>query len=52
MVTGLIVTGVQEKIFALQRGRSTVIDANHTVILGWSEHSVYTEPKDWHKFQG
>lgn len=37
MVTGLIVTAVQEKIFALQRGRSTVIDANHTVILGWSE---------------
>ncbi len=33
---GLIASGVDQKIEALRKGRSTVIEQDHTLILGWS----------------
>lgn len=33
---GLMTTGLTKKIEELRKGRSKVIEANHTVILGWS----------------
>lgn len=33
---GFIVTGLEERLARLRRGRSVALEANHTVILGWS----------------
>lgn len=38
---GIIAAGIDAKLADLRRGRSRVIESNHTVILGWSE-AVYT----------
>ncbi|MDX5570947.1 NAD-binding lipoprotein, partial [Streptomyces sp. ID05-04B] len=38
---GLITTGLTERIVELRRGRSTVVEAGHSVVLGWSEQ-VFT----------
>ncbi|OHD16251.1 MAG: hypothetical protein A2086_10945 [Spirochaetes bacterium GWD1_27_9] len=38
---GIITTGLDAKIEQLRKGRSKVIEENHTVILGWSEQ-VFT----------
>jgi len=38
---GVIATGIDAKLADLRRGRSTVLEKDHTVILGWSD-SVYT----------
>ena len=38
---GVIATGIDAKLVDLRRGRSLVIEKEHTVILGWSD-SVYT----------
>ncbi len=38
---GLISSGIEQRLVALQRGRSRVIEAGHTVILGWNEQ-VFT----------
>jgi Trk K+ transport system NAD-binding subunit len=32
----LIMTGVNERISRLRKGRSAVLEANHTLVLGWS----------------
>ena len=37
VLIGIITTGLEGRLRALQRGRSKVIESNHTVILGWSE---------------
>ena len=37
LLIGLLTAGIQEKIWSLRKGRSKVIEAGHTVILGWSE---------------
>ncbi len=34
---GVLTTGLEARIEALRKGRSRVIEADHTVILGWSE---------------
>ncbi|MBN1484456.1 MAG: potassium transporter TrkA [Chloroflexia bacterium] len=34
---GILTTGIEERIDSLRKGRSRVIESNHTVILGWSE---------------
>jgi voltage-gated potassium channel Kch len=34
---GVLTSGVEGKLDELRKGRSKVIEANHTVILGWSE---------------
>lgn len=34
---GILATGLDEKIEELQKGRSKVIESNHTVILGWTQ---------------
>ncbi|HOJ77940.1 MAG TPA: potassium transporter TrkA [Bacillota bacterium] len=41
MLIGLITTGIENKIETLRKGRSRVLEENHTVILGWSER-VFT----------
>lgn len=33
---GVLATGLQAKLIDLQKGRSRVVESNHTVILGWS----------------
>ena len=38
---GVITTGLDEKLESLRKGRSKVIEKNHTIILGWSEE-VFT----------
>ena len=38
---GIITTAIQSKIENLRRGRSTVIENGHTILLGWSEQ-IYT----------
>lgn len=38
---GLIAAGVNRRILDLRRGRSTVFEEHHTVLLGWSEQ-VFT----------
>jgi Trk K+ transport system NAD-binding subunit len=42
---GIINSGLQDRLAELRRGRSRVIEENHTVILGWSQqiHTVVTE---------
>ncbi len=38
---GVLTSGIESKMEELRKGRSRVIEKNHTVILGWSEQ-VYT----------
>jgi voltage-gated potassium channel Kch len=38
---GVIANGIDEKLADLRRGRSIVLEADHTVILGWSD-SIFT----------
>lgn len=38
---GVIATGIDEKLVDLRKGRSRVLERDHTLILGWSE-SVFT----------
>jgi len=37
ILIGSISSGIDQKIEQLKRGRSRVLDGNHTLILGWSE---------------
>lgn len=37
ILIGTISSGIDEKIESLKRGRSKVLETNHTLILGWSE---------------
>jgi voltage-gated potassium channel Kch len=34
---GLLTTGIEARVDELRKGRSTVMESDHTVILGWSE---------------
>lgn len=36
VLIGLITNGISERIDALRKGRSLVVESDHTVILGWS----------------
>ncbi|MFD5887999.1 NAD-binding lipoprotein [Streptomyces sp. NPDC060334] len=36
-LVSLITTGLNDKVLALRRGRSTVLESGHTVLLGWSD---------------
>ena len=42
---GIITTGLERRIDELRKGRSPVIEAGHTLVLGWSEklHSIISE---------
>ncbi|MEV6803618.1 NAD-binding lipoprotein [Streptomyces sp. NPDC051132] len=40
-LVGLITAALTERLGALRRGRSTVLETGHAVVLGWSEH-VFT----------
>jgi voltage-gated potassium channel Kch len=35
---GIIATAIDEKVQSLRKGRSQVLEKDHTVILGWDEH--------------
>ncbi len=41
ILIGLITSGIESKLDELRKGRSGVIESNHTVILGWSSQ-VFT----------
>jgi voltage-gated potassium channel Kch len=41
ILIGTLTTGIEERIEHLRRGRSRVLENNHTVILGWS-HQIFT----------
>ncbi|MEV7419681.1 NAD-binding lipoprotein [Streptomyces sp. NPDC089919] len=36
-LVSLITNGLNDKVLALRRGRSTVLESGHTVLLGWSD---------------
>jgi voltage-gated potassium channel Kch len=36
VLIGLIASGIEQRIDQLRRGRSTVVESGHTLILGWS----------------
>ncbi|MET9567551.1 NAD-binding lipoprotein [Streptomyces virginiae] len=36
-LVSLITTGINQRIMSLRRGHSTVLEAGHTVVLGWSD---------------
>ncbi|WP_424214998.1 CASTOR/POLLUX-related putative ion channel [Streptomyces sp. BI20] len=36
-LVGLITNGLNDKVLDLRRGRSTVLESDHTVLLGWSD---------------
>ncbi|MGA5039429.1 CASTOR/POLLUX-related putative ion channel [Streptomyces capoamus] len=40
-LVGLVTTGLTERLIALRRGRSTLLERGHVVVLGWSEQ-VFT----------
>src|SRR5436190_2001409 len=37
ILIGTITSGIEAKLDELRKGRSHIIESNHTVILGWSE---------------
>ncbi|GAQ84141.1 ion channel DMI1 chloroplast precursor [Klebsormidium nitens] len=37
LMLGLVSDAISEKVDSLKKGRSSVIESNHTLILGWSE---------------
>jgi len=41
MLIGILTTSLESKLESLRKGRSRVVESNHTVILGWSEQ-VFT----------
>ena len=45
VLIGLIASGIEQRIDQLRRGRSTVVESGHTLILGWSPriHTVISE---------
>lgn len=43
MMLGLVSDSISEKFDSLRKGRSEVIEKNHTLILGWSDKLVYLE---------
>jgi len=45
ILIGVLTAGIEDKIWALRKGRSKVLEKNHTVILGWNE-MVFTIVSD------
>jgi ion channel POLLUX/CASTOR len=45
VLIGLIASGIEQRIDVLRRGRSTVVESGHTLVLGWSPriHTVVSE---------
>jgi voltage-gated potassium channel Kch len=45
VLIGLIASGIEQRIDQLRRGRSTVVESGHTLILGWSRriHTIVSE---------
>jgi voltage-gated potassium channel Kch len=45
ILVGLLATGIEAKIEDLRKGRSKVIETDHTVILGWSSQVFHIIPE-------
>jgi voltage-gated potassium channel Kch len=41
ILIGILTTGIESRLGALRRGRSKVLENDHTIILGWS-HQIFT----------
>jgi voltage-gated potassium channel Kch len=41
ILIGILTTGIETRLNALRRGRSKVLESQHTLILGWS-HQIFT----------
>ena len=39
ILIGLITTGIEDRLQQLRKGRSFVLEENHTIVLGWSSQS-------------
>lgn len=44
ILIGLLTTGLQDMMDSLRKGRSKVIESNHTIILGWSDQISRSYP--------
>lgn len=44
MMLGLVSDAISEKFDSLRKGRSEVVEQNHTLILGWSDKLVQLSP--------
>lgn len=45
MMLGLVSDAISEKFDSLRKGRSEVVEQNHTLVLGWSDKLVYLIPQ-------
>ncbi|MFC2144932.1 potassium transporter TrkA [Actinomycetota bacterium] len=45
ILIGILTAGIEDKIWSLRKGKSKVLESNHTVILGWNE-MIYTIVED------
>jgi voltage-gated potassium channel Kch len=45
ILIGILTAGIEDKIWSLRKGKSKVLEYNHTVILGWNE-MVFTIVED------
>lgn len=45
ILVGVLTTGIEDRLRSLRKGRSRVLESDHTIILGWDEHifTVITE---------
>ncbi|OQR88605.1 ion channel [Thraustotheca clavata] len=41
VILGFVVDSVREKMDSLKKGKSQVVEENHTVLLGWTDKSIY-----------
>lgn len=49
LMVGLVSDAISEKVDSLRKGKSEVIESNHTLILGWSDKLVYVSFHFWFK---
>ncbi|OQR83152.1 ion channel [Achlya hypogyna] len=41
VILGFVVDSVREKMDSLKKGKSQVVEENHTLLLGWTDKSIY-----------
>ncbi|KDO27252.1 hypothetical protein SPRG_07501 [Saprolegnia parasitica CBS 223.65] len=41
VILGFVVDSVREKMDSLKKGKSNVVEENHTLLLGWTDKSIY-----------
>ncbi len=45
ILVGVLTTGIEDRLQLLRKGRSRVLEADHSVILGWNEHIFTIVPE-------